>query len=56
VIFFDWFMELNPYISGLLISTIIGLPVGLSIIDSLREIEGEQKEDENTWDSEWNLK
>ena len=55
MIFLDWFMTLNPYISGLLISIVLGLPVGLSITDSFREIEGEQKKDENVWDSEWDL-
>jgi hypothetical protein len=49
-------MELSPYISGLLISTVLGLPVGLSIIDSFREIEGEPKKDENVWDHEWDIK
>ena len=48
-------MELNPYISGLLLATILGLPTALSIIDSFRGIEGEQKKDENVWDSEWDL-
>ena len=55
MIFLDWFMTLNPYISGLLISIVLGLPVGLSIIDSFRGIEGEPKKDENVWDSEWDL-
>ena len=49
-------MELNPYISGLLLSTILGLPTALSIIDSLRENDGEPKKDENVWDHEWDLK
>ena len=49
-------MELNPYISGLLLSTILGLPTALSIIDSLREDAGEPKQDENVWDHEWDLK
>ena len=53
--FLDWFMKLNPNISGLLLSTILGLPTALSIIDSRREIDGEQKKDENVWDSEWDL-
>ena len=48
-------MQLNPYISGLLLATILGLPTSLSIIDSLRENDGEQKKDENVWDSEWDL-
>ena len=54
--FLDWFMELNPYISGLLLATILGLPTALSIIDSLRENDGEQKKDENVWDDEWDLR
>ena len=49
-------MELNPYISGLLISTVLGLPVGLSIVETLREDVGEPKKDENVWDHEWDLK
>lgn len=53
---FDWFMELNPYISGLLISTLIGLPTALSIIETLREDPGEPKKDENAWDHEWDIK
>ena len=52
----DWFMELNPYVSGLLLSTIIGLPTGLSIIETLREDGSEPKKDENVWDHEWDLK
>jgi len=56
VFFFDWFMELNPYISGLLLSTLIGLPTGLSIIETLREDAGQPKKDENVWDDEWDLK
>ena len=52
----DWFMELNPYVSGLLLSTIIGLPTGLSIVMTLREDAGEPKPDANVWDHEWDLK
>jgi hypothetical protein len=48
-------MELNPYISGLLISTILGLPTGLSIVETLREDAGEPKKDENVWDHEWDI-
>ena len=48
-------MELNPYISGLLLSMVIGLPTALSIIETLREDAGEPEKDENRWDSEWDL-
>jgi hypothetical protein len=48
-------MELNPYLSGLLLSVIIGLPTGLSIVETLREDAGEPKKEENRWDSEWDL-
>jgi len=51
----DWFMELNPYVSGLLLSTIIGLPTGLSIISTLREDAGQPKKNKDIWDSEWDL-
>ena len=54
--FLDWFMERNPYISGLLLSTLIGLPTALSIIETLREDRNEPKKDENVWDHEWDLK
>ena len=52
----DWFMELNPYLSGLLLSIIIGLPTGLSIVETLREDAGQPKQDDNAWDNEWDLK
>ena len=48
-------MELNPYLSGLLLSVIIGLPTGLSIVETLREDVGEPQKDDNVWDNEWDL-
>jgi len=50
-----WFFLEYPIISGLLFSVILGLPVGLSTVWSLRGLGEEQKKDENRWDDEWDL-
>ena len=51
-------MNMNPYLSGMILSVALGLPTGISVVRSLRELENGQEEEveEDTWDSEWDLK
>ena len=51
-----WFFQEYPIISGMIFSTVLGLPSGLTIVWSLRSIDEEPKKDNNTWDDEWDLK
>jgi len=53
-----WFLQEYPVISGLLFSIVLGLPVGLSTVWSIRGIyeDSAMIKDENAWDDEWDLK
>jgi hypothetical protein len=53
-----WFLQEYPAISGLIFSIILGLPVGLSTVWSIRGFhdDPERPRDENVWDDEWDLR
>lgn len=56
MIFLDWLITLNPFISGLVLSILLGLPTGLSVIETFRSLENDEEKEVDTWDSEWDLK
>jgi len=53
----SFFLE-YPIISGLIFSIILGLPVGLSTVWSIRGFheDPDKPKDKNVWDDEWDLK
>ena len=50
-----WFLQEYPAMSGLLLSILIGLPTGMSVVWALRDLDKPPEKDENTWDDEWDL-
>ena len=53
-----WFFLEYPVISGLIFSIILGLPVGLGTVWSIRGFHEDTKmiKDKNVWDDEWDLR
>jgi len=50
-----WFFLEYPIISGLIYSIVLGLPSGLVIVWSLRELKRPPEKDKNLWDEDWDL-
>jgi hypothetical protein len=50
-----WFFTEYPIISGIIYSIVLGLPVGLGTVWTLRSVGEEPKKDDNLWNDEWDL-
>tara|TARA_R110002110_G_scaffold374400_1_gene584265 strand:+ start:257 stop:418 length:162 start_codon:yes stop_codon:yes gene_type:complete len=51
-----WFFFEYPIISGLIVSIVMGVPLGMDVVWTLRGIEMLPEKDQDVWDDEWDLR